>query len=367
MSEIDSNSEQFMEWTYNIPEVNLESLNKYYDFGKYISQGIKTKGFTIKRIIPYQDIINGIPVPHDDCNIQKRLTTLYYDKAYEELSDEEKARIDYILEDMTVIAFSYVENEWQNYYRYLYNKDHISKDESDTSKTHHLEIQKGFLKDMLTLFEVINNPTKSHSLIRVIDDYKSVISNKTIKIEGEEQLSLAEHILKIKFDAWIKRYKPLELIDSYNDSIGKTYRYGIDEVPMEKYSDELATITNQAIFYLYVTQTITPNLSHDYISTLYKHIDNNFPSFKATSVLNHFNKILTTSVNDYLENDLNSDSTKFKVKNKDMFLFSLLVLFNLIPKDNINIQLSGKQSSKEDYVKELLRAKPDKYFVGTSK
>ncbi|MFU1858359.1 hypothetical protein ACK8HY_15190 [Sphingobacterium sp. NGMCC 1.201703] len=109
MKEIDKDAVQYMELAYNIPEVNLQDLNIYYNFEKYLDKGIKVLGFEVKRIIPYQTIVNGVPIPHDDCNIQKRLTILYYDKTYDELSDDEKARIDYILEDMTVIAHCYVE------------------------------------------------------------------------------------------------------------------------------------------------------------------------------------------------------------------------------------------------------------------
>ncbi len=367
MKEIDKDAVQYMELAYNIPEVNLQDLNRYYNFEKYLSKGIKVLGFEVKRIIPYQAIVNGVPIPHDDCNIQKGITTLYFDKIYEELSNDEKARIDYILEDMTVIAHCYVENEWKNFYSYLHNHDRVSKDDSDKSKKHHLEIQKNFLRDMLTLFEMAENKSNSHSLFRLVDEYGAVDTTKTIKIEGIEQNNISKYLLQLKFDAWIDRYKSLGLIEAYNKSIGKTYRYGIDEVPMDEYSEHLATITNQAVLYLYITEEIEPTLSFDYISKLYHHIESNFPNFKATSVLNHFNKIIVTAVNEYLENDLNSDDRKYKVKNKDLFLFSILALFNLIPKDNPNIQLTGKQSAKEDYVKELLRAKPDKYFVGTSK
>lgn len=329
-------------------KIDLESIKPYYNLAEKWIKPIEK--FNRHLDIDYEIFIFGYDYEY------YHLTSNYFiPKSKEEYTEEEKKILYTIIEESFAIAYLFCENEWNRYYKYIYNSYQVDV-KKDRKKENYIAKELIELEDIIKLFKMYENVDSSDARLRLKDNYGNVDKNSIIELDSEERLLVVKTLLEKRITSWESKQLTAKDIKTLKKSMGKQLVYN-ENLPIVSILNKMNNITSQGIMYMNDVQNKPLNTDLAYLTELYECIKDNWSWDERASPLNTFNALIAKTLNQYLDEKIALHNDIFKKglnKHKLQAIFSVLRILNLIP-DKESLDVSKSFDAKEDYIKDLLK------------
>lgn len=328
-------------------KIHLESIKPYYNLAERWSN-------STQKIDEILNIDYDFAALGADYEIYLLAAKYFASQRSNEYSDEELTAIYNLSQEAFAIAYLFCENEWQTYYRYIYKSYQVDTKKQTKSENF---ISKEFieLQDILRLYRMTNNIESTDIRLRQKIN-GNIDKNQTIELESEDRSFIIESLLNNKLDGWYNKQLTNAEISVFKQSIGKKFEYN-ENLPIANIIDKMNNITSQGIMYLLDIHKKANDSSLQYLTDLYECIKQNWSWDTRKSPLNTFNSLIVKTLDRYIDDKAIEHKDIFIIgsrKYKEQFMFSILRVLNLIPK-NESYEVSKPFDAKEDYIKDLLK------------
>jgi len=329
-------------------KIDLESIKPYYNLAE---KSIKP----IEKFNRYLNVDYDVSIFGYDYEFYHLTSNFFMPKRKDEYTEEEKKILYDMIEESFAIAYLFCENEWNTYYKYIYNSYQVDI-KKFRKKENYIAKELIALEDIIKLFKMFENVDSSDARLRLKDKYGNVDKNSIIELNSEERLFAVKALLERRLISWESKQLTIKDIEILKKNKGKQLLYDENQ-PIVSILKKMNNITSQGIMYLNDVHNKSSSTDLSYLTELYQCIKDNWSWDERASPLNTFNSLIAKTLNQYLDDKITLHEDIFKKglnKHKLQAIFSVLRILNLIP-DKESLDVSKTFDAKEDYIKDLLK------------
>lgn len=308
-------------------EEYLDFLRKKEEKSKYQ----RDVNLTFQMIMVYEE---GKPrKPYFEYDFEEFSSQVLFKKPLSDLDEEQEAKLEEFYNHLLNISALHIEDYWKKIY---------SRQEESN---HFVEAIDGIneIEEILTILRMKEDIKNSEMVLRHRDKFGNVIVKETTRVDDVYTEPIFDHYIQIKYQNFLHRYGLKKHITP--DEIALNIPI-IESLQPKEFDEPIA----YSAFILEIKK-IYPSCTIEYFEELKRVVNNNIEVKPKTSPLYEFTKIMLPKLNEFIEDHAHKGYVK---KQKHLLLFSILRIFNFVPKKTQLSIVEGTIDAKEDYIKQII-------------
>ena len=311
------------------PNVNAEEYIK-----KRTEALNKSRHINYKLRVEQSFTEDGTAFYHQDYNYKELASQVLFKKPIKELLPEDIETLGIFLSDLFDIMALYKEDYWQSHYQ---NYD-------DFSSNPYIQDAIEEIKDVYNVLKMRDDLDKSEIVLRHKDKYGAVITDETTKVNDLYKQEVFDYYAQLKYQNFLHRFR----LERFLTDAEKALNIPIKKTPNTIY--EFDHEVSLKIGFMEFSG-ITPTCTTDFFEKLVTNLVDSMSFSAKLSPLYEFLKLVVPALNNFIHDHAHE---KYRRKDKHFLLFSMLRLFDLVPKRQ-TLELNGVDDVKEDFIKQLIR------------